>query len=74
MVPSSCGDSEDTSNSGPKSRDAFRICFKAATANFGKLAVTPTSMSLHFRIYFRECPKGEVRRIPIPRTQVNKGI
>jgi hypothetical protein len=22
---------------------------------------------------FRECPKGEVRRIPIPRTRVNKG-
>jgi hypothetical protein len=22
---------------------------------------------------FRECPKGEVRRIPIPRTPVNKG-
>jgi hypothetical protein len=22
---------------------------------------------------FRECPKGEVRRISIPRTQVNKG-
>jgi hypothetical protein len=23
---------------------------------------------------FRECPKGEVRRILIPRTSVNKGI
>jgi hypothetical protein len=22
---------------------------------------------------FRECPKGEVRRIPLPRTRVNKG-
>jgi hypothetical protein len=22
---------------------------------------------------FRECPEGEVRRIPIPRTSVNKG-
>ena len=24
-------------------------------------------------VYFRECPKGEVRRITIPRTPVNKG-
>jgi hypothetical protein len=23
---------------------------------------------------FRESPKGEVRRIPIPRTSVNKGL
>jgi hypothetical protein len=23
---------------------------------------------------FRECPKGEVRRIPIPRTRVNKPL
>jgi hypothetical protein len=26
-----------------------------------------------FLTNFGECPKGEVRRIPIPRTRVNKG-
>jgi hypothetical protein len=25
------------------------------------------------KLNFRECPKGEVRRISIPRTSVNKG-
>src|SRR5215217_8808178 len=33
----------------------------------------PTSEN-SFKANFRECPKGEVRRIPIPRSSVNKGL
>src|SRR5215204_29251 len=29
---------------------------------------------VHRTINFRECPKGELRRIPLPRTPVNKGM
>ena len=40
----------------------------------GELRRTPSRRSSQnsFKANFRECPKDEVRRIPIPRTPVNK--